>query len=309
MGQPLGGYHWSFSLGGREEVQAEIDRFLGGLAAEEHYTANTIAAYRNDLQQLGEYLTYAIGESSWASATPEAMQSYVQHLWSRGYAASTVARKLSALRSFFRFLSDQGLIDSDPLATVGTPTVNRPRPEPLSRQAVARLLALPAQDMNPSSLRDRALLELLYTTGLKASEVVMLGVEDVSLASSTLRCLTKGRERLIPLPPRTKEALEAYLTQGRLYLLQNRDERALFLNYRGERLTRQGLWLLVQRYAREAGLDGRVSPQILRHSYAAQLLSEGVQLTEVQELLGHVALHTTRAYAQLQEEKPDASPE
>lgn len=289
-------------------MQTEIDRFLGGLAVEEHCTANTIAAYRNDLQQLREYLTYTIEESSWAGVTPEAMQSYVQHLWSRGYAASTVARKLSALRSFYRFLSDQSVVDSDPLAAVGTPTVNRPQPEPLPREAVARLLALPTQDTTPPSLRDRALLELLYTTGLKASEVVMLGVEDVSLASSTLRCLTRGRERLIPLPPRTKEALEAYLARGRLHLLQNRDERGLFLNYRGQRLTRQGLWLLVQGYAKEAGLDGRVSPQTLRHSYAAQLLSEGVQLTEVQELLGHVALHTTRAYTQLQE-KPDASPE
>jgi integrase/recombinase XerD len=288
-------------------VQAEINRFLGGLALGDLRTANTIAAYRNDLQQLRQHLTDTTEESSWAGVTPEMMRSYVQHLWSRGYAASTVARKLSALRSFFRFLSDQSLVDSDPLAAVGTPTVDRPRPEPLSREAVARLLALPAQDTTPASIRDRALLELLYTTGLKASEVVRLEVEDVSLASSTLRCLARGRERLIPLPPRTKETLETYLVQGRLHFLEDRDERALFLNYRGRRLTRQGLWMLVQRYANAAGLDSGVSPQTLRHSYAAHLLSEGVQLTEVQELLGHVALHTTRAYAQLGE-RPDGSP-
>jgi len=273
---------------------------------EEDCAANTIVAYRNDLQQLREYLTHAAAESSWVDVTPDAIQSYVQYLWSRDYAASTVARKVSALRSFFRFLFDQHLVHSDPLATIGTPRVDRPRPESLSQEAVARLLALAARDAMPPSLRDRALLELLYATGLKASEVVMLEVEDVSLASSTVRCLSRGGERLIPLPPRTKEALEAYLTRGRLHFLQDREEGALFLNYRGQRLSRQGLWLRVQRYAREAGLGDGVNPQALRHSFAAHLLSEGVEMTEVQELLGHASLHTTRVYDQRQE-KPDAS--
>ena len=289
-----------FGLPGAEgggEVQAEIDRFLCGLAAERGCTVNTIAAYRNDLQQLREYLVLTIEEGSWADVTPDVVRSYVQYLWDRDYAASTVARKSSALRSFFRFLLDQSLINSDPLAAIGMPRVNRPRPESLPQEAVARLLALPAQDMMPPSLRDRALLELLCATGLRASEVVRLEVEDVSLASSTVRCLSRGRERLIPLSPRAQEALETYLARGRLRFLQNRGERALFLNYRGQRLTRQGLWLLVQRYAKEAGLDFRVNPQALRHSFAAHLLSEGVEMTELQELLGHASLHTTRAYA------------
>jgi integrase/recombinase XerD len=289
-------------------VQAEVDRFLRELAVADDCAANTIAAYRNDLQQLREYLTSTAEESSWADVTPDVVQTYVHYLWSRGYAASTVARKVSALRSFFRFLFDQSLVQSDPLATIAPPKVARPRPGSLSREDVARLLALASQDTTPSSLRDRALLEVLYTTGLKASEVVMLEVEDVSLASSTVRCLTRGGERLIPLPPRTREALEVYLVRGRLYYLQDHAEQALFLNYRGQRLTRQGLWLLVQRYATEAGLDHRVSPQTLRHSFAAQLVSEGVEIAEVQELLGHVSRHTTRVYAQ-SEEKPDASPE
>lgn len=289
-------------------MQAEIDRFLCGLAVERGRTANTIAAYRNDLQQLREYLMHTLDEGSWADVTPDVVRSYVWYLWDRGYAASTVARKLSAIRSFFRFLLDQNLIHSAPLATIAMPRVDRPPPESLPSEAVARLLALPAQDMTPTGLRDRALLELLYATGLRASEVVRLEVEDVSLASSTVRCLTRGRERLIPLPPRAEEALEAYLARGRLHFLQDREERALFLNYRGQRLTRQGLWLLVQGYAKEAGLDFRVNPQALRHSFAAHLLSEGVEMTEVQELLGHASLHTTLAYAHLQE-KRDASHE
>lgn len=300
------GRHQILPLGGREEVQAEIDRFLRGLATDGRHTDNTVTAYRSDLQQLREYLIATIGESSWTDATPGVMQSYVQYLWSRSYAASTVARKLSALRSFFCFLLDQSLIDSDPLATVGTPRVNRPRPEPLPQEAVTRLLSLSAQDVTPSSLRDRALVELLYATGLRASEVVMLEVEDVSLASSTVRCLNRGRERLIPLPPRTKEALEAYLSRGRLHFVQDREERALFLNYRGKRLTRQGLWLVLQRCAKEAGLDCRVNPQALRHSFATHLLSRGAEVTAVQELLGHVSRYTTRAYTQSRE-KPDAS--
>jgi integrase/recombinase XerD len=278
-------------------VQAEIDQFLDWLALEEHCTANTVAAYRNDLQQLRQHLAHLGEVDSWAHVTPEMMQSYLRHLWGRGYASSTVSRKLSALRSFFRFLTNRDISHSDPLAAFVTPVISRSVPQPLQHDAVIRLLALPSRKMSPSSIRDRALLELLYATGLKVSEVVRLEVEDVSIASSTLRCAARGRERLIPLPLPTKEALDIYITQGRIQFLQDRDESALFLNYRGRRLSRQGLWLLVQKYAKEAGLDGGVSPQMLRRSYAAHLLSEGVQLTEVQELLGHVALHTTRAYA------------
>lgn len=284
-------------------MRADIDRFLHWLAEEAGYTGNTISAYRNDLQQLQGYLTRTGSGNSWAEVTPAVIKSYMRYMWDRGYAASTVARKMAAIRSFFRFLLDRGLIRSDPMAAIGTPTVSRPRPEPLSQEAVARLLALPSQGTTPIALRDWALLELLYATGLRASEVLGLDVDDVSLASSTVRCLSRGKERLIPLPPRAQEALEAYLNRGRLHLLRDQEEKALFLNYRGRRLTRQGLWLLVQGYAKEAGLDSKVNPQILRYSFAANLIAKGVEIRELQELLGHAHLHTTRAYARLNEER------
>lgn len=282
---------------------AEMDRFLRWLAEEAGYTDNTISAYRNDLQQLQEYLIRTAGGNFWAEVTPPVIQNYIHHMRDRGYAASTVARKVAAIRSFFRFLLDRGLVKSDPMAAIGMLTVSRPRPEPLPREAVARLLALPAQDTTPIVLRDWALLELLYATGLRASEVLNLDVDDVSLASSTARCLSKGKERLIPLPPRAKEALEAYLSRGRLHLLRDREERALFLNYRGQRLTRQGLWLLMHGYAKEAELDFKVNPQILRYSFVANLIAERVEIRELQELLGHAHLHTTRVYARLSEER------
>jgi len=278
-------------------VQAEIDRFLDGLAVERRYAVNTIAAYRNDLQQLKTFLVRCIEGGSWADVTTDVMQAFVRYLWDRGYAASTVARKVSAVRSFFRFLLDQRLISSDPLSDIGAPKVERARPKPLPQGVLDRLLSLTAQDTTPAGLRDRALLELLYTTGLRASEVVRLEVGDVSLASSTVRCLSRGKERLVPLPSRAQEALEAYLSRGRLHLLQDREERALFLNHRGRRLTRQGVWLLVRGYAEEVGLDLKVNPQSLRRSFALRLLSEGVRETEVQELLGHISVHTTRSYA------------
>jgi len=278
-------------------VQAEIDRFLRELEVEGKYTANTIAAYRNDLYQLRQHLMHAIEDGSWAEVAPEKVASYVEFLWERGYAIATVARKLSAARSFFRFMLHRGLIHSDPTTTIGTPTVRRFRAQSLPQEAMARLLAAANRDVTPITLRDHALLELLCATGLRASEIVGLAVEDVSLASSTVRCLTRGRERLIPLPARARRALESYLAQGRRHLLQDREERALFLNYRGQRLTRQGLWLLVQEYAKEAGLNLRITPQTLRNSFAASLLSEGVAMTELQELLGHASPHTTRFYA------------
>ena len=287
-------------------MQTEIDCFLRELEVEGKYAANTIAAYRNDLHQLREYLMHVIKDDSWADVTLDVVQSYVVYLWDRGYATATVARKLSATHSFFRFMLDRGLIHSDPTATISTPPVKRSPPESPPREAISRLLAPAAGDMTPIALRDRALLEILCATGLRASEIVGLAVEDVSLASSTVRCLSRGRERLVPLSARARQALESYLAQGRRHLLQDREERALFLNYRGQGLTRQGLWLLVQGYAKEAGLHSRITPQTLRNSFAAHLLSEGVAMSELQELLGHVSLHTTRFYTHLQE-KGDAS--
>ena len=277
-------------------MQAEIERFLAGLVGE-GCTANTIAAYRNDLQQLKGYLVQYAAANLWASVTPDEARSYMLYLWDRGYAVSTVARKVSAIRSFFHFLLDQNLITSDPLTTIGTPRVDRSKPESLPPKAMDQLLIHSSHKDTPIALRDQALLELLRATGLRASEVVRLEVEDVSFASSTVCCLSRGRERLIPLPVRAREALDAYASRGRIHLLRDRNEGALFLNHRGGRLTRQGLWLLVQGYAKRAGLKCKVNPQALRHSFATRLLSEGVKVVEVQELLGHVSLHTTQAYA------------
>ena len=292
-------------------MQAEIHQFLDVLRAERHYASNTIAAYRNDLRQLEAFLTHHAGGLGWPRVTPDIARSFVQHLWDRGYSASTVARKVSATRSFFDFLLDQHVVAAHPLDDIGTPRVDRSSPEPLPEAAIERLLALSGQEMTPAALRDRALLTLIYATGLRASEVVRLDVEDVSVASSMVRCLSRGKERIVPLPARAREALEAYLSRGRRHLLQDQREAALFVNQRGARLTRQGVWLLVQESAAQAGLKLKVNPQMLRQTFARHLLSEGVDLGEVQELMGHTSAYTTQAYVpgsdgQLEEE-PDAA--
>jgi integrase/recombinase XerD len=277
-------------------VQAEIDRFLDGLQDERQYATNTVAAYRNDLHQLKTFLNDNACEVSWHAVTPDVARDYLNHLWDRGYSPATVARKVSATRSFFDFLLNEQVVSSNPLDPIGTPRVDRPSPDPLPDEAVARLLALPEEGAPPVRLRNRALLAMLYATGLRASEVAGLDVQDVSVASSSVRCLSRGKERIVPLSTQAQEALEAYLSHGRIHLLLDRGEPALFLNQRGERLTRQGVWLLVQEVAEDAGVELKVNPQLLRHTFASHLLSEGVEVGEVQELMGHSSVYTTQAY-------------
>jgi integrase/recombinase XerD len=286
-------------------MQAEIDRFLDVLQAERRYADNTVAAYRNDLHQLTTFLNDNACGLSWRAVTPDVARAFVNYLWDRGYSAATVARKVSATRSFFDFLLSEHVVPSNPLDPIGTPKVDRSSPDPLPEEAIERLLTLPSEGAPPVRLRNRALLAMLYATGLRASEVAGLDVQDVSVASSSVRCLSRGKERIVPLSAQAREALEAYLSHGRIHLLLDRGEPALFLNQRGERLTRQGVWLLVQEAAEDAGLELKVNHQLLRHTFASHLLSEGVEVGEVQELMGHSSIYTTQAYT-LGSESPAA---
>jgi integrase/recombinase XerD len=288
-------------------MQKKIEEFLTSLEVEKGYSENTRVAYKNDLGQFLDYLkTHADpAVSDWGSVKKDNLVAYISHLKAdREYASTTVARKVAAIKSFFHFLVAEGFIKDDPTATLDSPRVKKYLPRAISQQDVERLLDEAAKKDAPRSLRDRAILELLYATGMRVSELVAMNVGDADVASASVRCFGKGgKERVIPIYERAVQALEAYLGKGRLHLLRDAEQKALFLNQRGERLTRQGLWLIVKGYVKEAGIQVPVTPHTLRHSFATHMLRGGADLRNVQELLGHANIATTQVYTQVSNER------
>lgn len=284
-------------------MRDKIEEFLRFLAVEKRYSDHTIGAYQSDLTQLLAYLSDE-GISAWAEVGRDRVLAYILYLKDREYAPSTVARKVAAAKSFFRFALAEGELQGDPAAAVESPRVDRHPPRPLSTTEVARLLAEPARANTPKAVRDRALLELLYATGMRVSEVVEVKLDDVDLQVGTVRCLGRGgRERVLPLDDHTLNVLRIYIKRGRPRLVGGRDESRLFVNLRGQPLTRQGLWLIFKEYVEAAGLRGEISPHTLRHSFAMHKLNGGAGLREVQELLGHANISTTQVYTEVSSQR------
>lgn len=278
-----------------------IERFLTYLAVEKGFSANTASAYRNDLSQLAQFIsTRAKAADGWAGVDRRDMLAYLLDLQERRYAETTRARKIAAARSFFKFLLAQAAIERDPTENMESLNVGRSLPRPISVAEVKALLDQPQKQTTPEAKRDSAMLQLLYASGMRVSELVSLNVEDVNTVDGDVRCLGKGKkERLIPIHKKAVQIVEEYLGEPRSHLLRRDEERALFLNRRGERLTRQGFWQILKEYARAAGLQDDVTPHTLRHSFATHMLSNGADLRSVQELLGHANISTTQVYTHL----------
>jgi integrase/recombinase XerD len=283
-------------------VQEQVDQFLRYLKDEKGYTDNTIAAYRNDLGQFVAFLnqTTAGAVGSWAEVDQPLVLAYGKHLGEQDYTASTVARKVASLKSFFAFLRDIDLLTDNPTTALNAPKVEKRLPRILSSEEVEELLAGPAKAMTPKALRDRALLHLLCATGLRVSEAITLQIDDLDMAQAHVIFTDRdGKTRQLPLPPQAFESLSAYLEKGRTVLSQDRGESTVFLNQRGRPLTRQGLWLIVKSYAEAAGIGQGVTPHTLRHSFAARCLAQGTDLQRVRELLGHASIATTQVYTHI----------
>jgi integrase/recombinase XerD len=279
-----------------------VERFLDHLTVERGLARNTIEAYRRDLARYVAFLV-ARGVAEPARAGEQEIGAFVAHLSGSQYApgkpyrASSVARALAAVRSFHRFLVREGEAEADPAEGVARPKVPRNLPRPLTVDEVAALVAAPADDGSPVALRDRAILETLYGAGLRISELVNLDVDDVDLEEGSVRAIGKGsRERVVPVGRYAVRALQAYLVRGRPALARQRSRGALFLNQRGGRLTRQGCTNIVKAMAHRAGIRKRVTPHMLRHSFATHLLEGGADVRVVQELLGHASVTTTQIY-------------
>lgn len=284
-------------------MDEDIKSFLSYLAREKKYSQNTLAAYHNDLTQLAECVksdnVVAGRDSSEVRLNAELLSGYLHSLRGRKYKPSTVARKIAAAKSFLKFMVDRGKLRGDLAPSLTSPQVSKPLPKPLSVSEVRRLLSEPAKFSTIDAKRDKAMLEVLYATGLRASELMALNTRDVDLRKNTVWCLGVGsKSRVIPIDPPVSRLIKEYIDVVRPDLLSDEKQVALFLNRRGERLTRQGFWQIVQGYADKVGLSGKVTPRSLRHSFAAHKLKSGADLGSVQELLGHAHISTTRAYTQ-----------
>jgi integrase/recombinase XerD len=281
-------------------MQTQIDDFLHYIAAERGFSANTSGAYRNDLTQFIGFLR-DVGQDDW-DLDRATLQRYRSFLYERRYADTTVARKIAAVRSFLHFLEAEGVVSSDLTAHLESPRIGKYLPHSISEDDAEYLVGLPVTT-SPTGSRDRAMLRLLWATGMRVSELISLDLEHVDLSTYIVRCTGKGsKERQIFFDNRAHDVLSQYLERGRPILARTTQQQAFFLNHHGDRLTRQGFWLILKAYAREAGIE-RISPHTLRHSFATYMLDKTGDLTAVKYFLGHSNISTTQIYTHVSRER------
>ena len=287
-------------------MQQAVEQFLNYTTVERGLSPNTLAAYRNDLTQFVEFLqsrdSSLQSHGSWKRVGTDALTAFVLDLHERGYSDKTKTRKVASTKALFGFLLEEGVVDKNPMEDFSSPGTGESLPETLSVEEVEALLSVGESD-TPMSLRDRAIIEVMYATGVRVSELVSLDIDDVDLDESFVRCMGKGsKERIIPLHDEAVETVSEYLEDGRPSLAGNAAGRALFVSRKGGRLTRQALWLILKARAQAAGIERKITPHTLRHSFATHLLIGGAPLRHVQELLGHASITTTQVYTHLTSE-------
>ncbi len=303
-----------------------IEQFLDMLLSQKGFSANTLSAYRNDLTQFANFVMEGQGAlakplGSWPQVTRDSVISFLLYFKERRYAPTTVARKQAAIKSFFKYLVSKGVVSANPTEELVSQHVDRALPHTISSSEADRLIEkLNAASDTPETLRDRAMLQLLYATGLRVGEMVALNLGDLDPDLKSISISSRGRSRRVPINSQiVRDMLREYLKRGRPRLAQPAHkgatladdaggEKPLFLNHRGQRLTRQGFWLILKGYARAAGLN-EITPHTLRHSFAAQKLKNGADMRDLQQMLGHANVSTTQVYARIgQQEEKDRRP-
>lgn len=279
-----------------------LNNFLEFLSVERGLAKNTIDAYNRDLKSYIYYLkSKKISNIDCTNRT--IIVSYLLLMQKEGKASSSISRACAAIKSFYQFLSRENIIKEDPTVDLDAPKLEHRLPKVLTLQEVERLLLQP--DMkNPLGIRDRSMLELLYATGMRVSELVSISIEDVNLEVGFLRCIGKGsKERIIPVGSIALKYLKQYISIAREQLLNGKESKILFLNRQGKAMTRQGFWKIIKKYSEKAGIDKKITPHTLRHSFATHLLENGADLRAVQEMLGHSDISTTQIYTHLTRNK------
>lgn len=266
-----------------------------------HKSLNTVESYKRDVTQYISYLD-GTGVTDISSTTKTTVLSYLLYLQKEGRASSTVSRTLASLRSYYLFMMQNGVVKSNPTSNLEAPHVEKKIPKILSGEEVELLLEQP-KNCDNKGIRDKAMLELLYATGIRVSELINLDVSDVNVPMSFVRCKGGKKERIIPMGHQAKDALENYINNVRKYMVKDENETALFVNCIGARLSRQGFWKLIKYYQHIAGVETDITPHTLRHSFAAHLLENGADLHSIQEMMGHADISSTQVYSRMMNSK------
>ncbi len=282
-------------------MEALIGKFISFLEKDKRLSSNTLQSYRRDLVQYISFLN-DMNLHNIAGTSKTTVISYLLHLQKKGRAVSTISRNLASIRSFYQFAAKNKLIETDPTADLESPKVEKKLPQVLSTQEVELLLEQP-KCIDLKGYRDKAMLELLYATGIRVSELISLDIWDLNTEMGFIKCSKGSRERVIPIGSMAVSSLNDYLEKSRPMLIHKSDESALFVNINGSRLTRQGFWKIIKLYKNQAKISKDITPHTLRHSFAAHLLENGADLRSIQEMLGHSDISSTQIYAQIAKNK------
>jgi integrase/recombinase XerD len=279
-------------------MKALIKDFLDFIKIERGYAENTVKSYQRDLDQ---FLKFAKTDKLKQNDRAK-IKDYLEHLYDNGFSVSSTERKLACLKSFFHYLVREGKMTADPTSDIKLPKKAKRLPKALSISETIKLISAP-REKNHMAIRNAALLEMLYATGMRASEIVALNLDDINFSVSFVKCFGKGsKERIVPVNKITMKAIKEYLEKGRPKF-PGKEKDALFLDKNGKRLSRQGLWLVLKKYVKMTGVKGKTSPHTLRHSFATHLLEKGADLRSVQEMLGHADISTTQIYTSVSRER------
>jgi len=274
----------------------EIQKFIRYMKEVRRTSENTAVSYERDLKKLSQYFADH-GIQNVEQVTHTGLNSYILFLEKQGRKPSTISRNIASLKAFFQYLHKDGYVKQNAAEELKAPKVEKKAPAILSEEDTMRLLEQ-AKGNSPKELRDRAMLELLYATGIRVSELISLELTDINLQMEYITCRDGGKERIIPFGTVARQALEQYLKEGRA-ALSKEDGRYLFTNCSGQAMSRQGFWKLIKSYGKKAGITGELTPHTLRHSFAVHLVSNGADIRSVQEMLGHSDISTTQMYAQI----------
>lgn len=278
-------------------MEKHIDEFISYLHNVKKTSNNTEMSYRRDLNKVFEYMENA-GIQDVRQITEQDLDSYVGYLDQKKFAAATVSRNIASMKAFFHYLSQQGYIEKDISVYLKAPKIIKKFPEILTLDEVVRLLEQPGGD-SPKEIRDKAMLELLYATGIRVTELITLRIQDVNLQMGFILCKDGNKQRVVPFGMEAKQALIKYYKYARDEMVDNKDSEVLFVNCSGHPMSRQGFWKLIKSYAKKAGIEEDITPYTLRHSFAAHLVENGADLRCVQEMLGHSDISTTQIYANM----------
>ena len=280
-------------------MEEQLNLFFGFLENEKKVSTNTLQSYKRDLKQFEKYIQE--NEENYAELTNEGIKTYIKHMQEIGKKPSTISRGLASIRSFYQYEAKNKAVKSDPTDGIQSPKIEKRVPSILTSNEVALLLDQP-KNVNLKGTRDKAMLEFAYATGMRVTEIISLNVEDINLETGYATCRNGKKERTVPIGNMSLKALKDYMVNARNTMIKDENEKALFVNVNGERLTRQGFWKIIKYYKEQAHIEKDITPHVLRHSFATHLLQNGADLKAIQVMLGHSDISSTQVYMQFQDE-------